>query len=702
MKKSLLSALLTNVLFWTTTTFFIPLNLFLANRLEMTATLTTMIVEMMIITLVGIAAGTLITFFLPQKAFSPILALLSVLGVLVWFKSNILVINYGVLDGQSINWNDYKLHGIADIILWITVIILAIKFHKIVVKHIKLTAASLILIQAISFGISIYNSPTTIPVKGLDFDYKSQFALSTQSNVVLIILDTFQTNYFDYILKEYPEYKNDLPGFTYFPNATGGFTTTAPSVPLILTGQYYDNSQEILKFAESAFNSNSLPKFLKENNYETNIFPLAEGSIKNEILTISPTIADNIKLETAPAIFSTDNKTLELLYLTWFRAAPQFLKPDTDFLVQILAPQEHPTDTLGFVKQFKHTIKADNIAPQFKFYHLWGLHSPLTTNEELSYEEMSYNPLNYTRAAKGHLEMIKEFITALKNEHIYDQTMIVIVGDHGAGFPIGTGSENQDIAETIRARALPLFLVKPFYSDAPLLTKSTPVSLEDVYKTIASQIAPEKTKDIPGLDVLDNNFPIDRERKYFYYHGSLGVWVKRHNSLPEMRRYLINGHSWDPNAWKDTREIYAPEGHKKTVNTDYVLAEIINFSEVSSQKYLDGGWSHTEPEGIWSLGSEASIELNKLPPNQNLMLTINFSAFTKQNIEIILNNNPIKQVKVGSRMSHSVKLPSQFIKGKNDTIKFRISSPKSPIELGLSKDDRQLGILLKTLTVSGI
>jgi hypothetical protein len=701
MKKGLLSALLTNILFWTTTTFFIPVNLFLANRLEITTTLPTIIAQMLIITLLGIVIGTTVTFFLPQKVFSPALALLGVLAMLVWFKSNILVINYGVLDGQSINWNDYKLHGIADIILWITVIILAIKFHKIVVKHIKLTAASLILIQAISFGISIYNSPPTIPVKGLDFNYKSQFALSTQGNVILIILDTFQTNYFDYILKEYPEYKNDLPGFTYFPNATAGFNSTAPSVPLILTGQYYDNSQEILKFTESTFNSNSLPKFLKENNYETNLFPIADGLVKNELLTISPTIADNIKLETAPAIFSVDNKILELLYLTWFRAAPQFLKPDTDFLVQALATQEHPTDTLGFLEQFKQSIKADNIAPQFKFYHLWGMHPPLRTNETLSYEEMSFNPQDYTRAAKGHMEMIKEFITVLKNTNIYDQSMIVIVGDHGAGLPIGTSSEDQNIAETIRARALPLFLVKPFRSNDPLLTKSTPVSLEDVYKTIASQIAPEEAKDIPGLNVFDNNFPLERERAYFYYYWTLDFWKQRQDFLPDMRKFLIKGNSWDSDAWKDTREIYAAES-RKTVNTDYTVEEPINFSEVSAQKYLAGGWSYTEPGGIWSLGNEAAIELNQLPPDQDLMLALDINPFTSQYIEISLNGNIINKVEISKRMEINMKLPSQFITGENDTIKFKISSPKSPIELGLSNDERQLGILLKTLTVSGI
>ncbi len=691
MKKQILPIIVANILFWSTIVFFTPLNIFLNNRIEFSFSLTIIVIQTIIITVVCIIVSSILSIYLFKKHQALLVSILIILSVLAWIQSNLIVVDLGVFDGRAINWNQYSLSGLADLAMWLIFLILAKKYSGFLKKYIFTIASALIIIQSISTSINFTHSPPDPEFKDSIVDETNKFTFSTKKNIIIIVLDSFQSNYFHQVIKEHPQFLEQLTGFTYFPNTTGGFNTTYPSIPLILTGQYYDNSQPIQEFITEAFHKTSLPKFLKNEGFQNDIYPLATATIP-----LNPELIDNLPSKTNINKLVDTSKLGPLAYLTWFRIAPQYIKPNiyqVESLVTNSTYRQAKFETIDFLQDLKKKIKVANIQEQFKFYHLFGLHLPLTTNEELQRKAMTYTPENYARATLGSVKMIKEIINTFKESGIYDESIIVIAGDHGIGMPIDEEPVT-GISEQVRALGQPLLLVKPANSSEKMSIVDTPVTIGDIYKSIATAINPEKSEEIPGLDVFTNNVPPDRDRQYFHY-----VWRNNWNTqgyLPPMRKYTISGDTSNPLSWHDTGDIYQ-KGTMSSFEADYELGTNIDFESEQADKYMISGWS-----GNWSVGKQAVLEFDKLPINKDLILTIDVTPFSKQDVEILVNNNQLDKITFTGKTNYRVHIPQNIITGKQDRITFNISAPISPYEHGTSTDVRKLGILIRTLTISEV
>lgn len=709
MKKKFLPILTASLVLWSTVIFFIPLTIFLGNRLELAPTLTEVLVQAGIITLLVIITWSLIIFLAPSKRHSLIISILLALALLLWLQSNIIGINYGVLDGQEINWADHRLYGVFNSLFWLTLLIIAVKYSNLISRHLSSIAVILLTIQTASLGVNLISSPPEPSFKQYIIDDSNKFSFSPEKNVIILVLDAFQTNYFDYVLKQHPEYANDLEGFTYFPNTTGGFPTTYPSIPLILTGQYYDNAKPIQDFIKDAYFTNSLPKFLKDNLFYCDMFPFARATVPH-----NPQIFDNL-IPRNNRYLSLDKESLtELGYLTWFRSFPQVFKPvslpsnlsksGTDEL-NLNTDTHHSQDLVNFLRSMKESINANAAQPQFKFYHTLGLHKPLKINETLSYDQLSWTPQDYARAAQGGVEMLKEFITILKTTGVYDESMVVVVGDHGAGMPIDEAENNSSISQPIRSGALPLVLIKPFKTRSPLQTLRNAITLGDIFKTIATTLKPDDTTKVPGINAFDNDIPTDRERPFYFYEWAHAVWFTSQTYLPPMHKYVISGDSWNSSSWHDTREIHT-NGTIIKAEQNYTLGTQIDFSTSESKKFRRIGWGSLESAGSWTIGKSATLELDNLPSDESLLLEIDVTPFTvagklpTQHIELFINNHTLGNLDLTAKGTHKMLIPSKYLKGKQDLVKLSISSPTSPKELGISGDDRELGVQVRTLTIS--
>ena len=84
-------------------------------------------------------------------------------------------------------------------------------------------------------------------------DDETMFEFSKEQNVIILVLDAFRSDIFQEIIDEDDEYREMFDGFTYYRNAAGGYPHTDASIPLILTGEYYDNSIPRSEFVRTAF-----------------------------------------------------------------------------------------------------------------------------------------------------------------------------------------------------------------------------------------------------------------------------------------------------------------------------------------------------------------------------------------------------------------------------------------------------------------
>jgi hypothetical protein len=130
----------------------------------------------------------------------------------------------------------------------------------------------------------------------------------------------------------------------------------------------------------------------------------------------------------------------------------------------------------------------------------------------------------------------------------------------------------------------------------------------------------------------------------------------------------------------------------------------IYFSNIATQCFLKQGWvQNPEDWGVWSIKNEATLELPI--PQGARELKINARAFVNsrhpnQEVFIAINNEKSLRFLLNRFDENSIKLVIPETAKEKGSLKIRIEIPKaeSPRSLGISDDDRTLGIGLVSAT----
>lgn len=652
--------IVTAVLFSTTLLVFGPASIYLTNTIEFSNSLGDLLAA-------GISLAVLFSIVLflvlrALRAFGPAgpekgTALLFAAAFLLWLQGNFLLWRYGPMDGREIPWSSMKRFGYIDGAVWIVILIAAFVFssgvHKIAGR-----ASFLLIFAQLAYGAALYVGQQETPsFKKYSVDTKNQFVFSKRNNVILVVLDTFQTDVFAEIVNESPEIAKPFEGFTYFRNSLGGYPFSELSVALMLTGRYYDNSRPFERWKKDAFRSDSIPRVLKADNWQVDLFPKVSYS-----LYYSEDIASNFVRGLPPG-----ERRLDIVFiydLSLFRCVPHFLKRiihnDQDWTVKRLylryrkeTPRLKDSKTRLIRPVARRTLKNRELfSPKAfqrnqdvkfvdamlsesrvvdsrgacKFYHLGGAHIPLRLDENMRYMPMAVNRRNYRRSATASLKLTGLFLEHLQRLGIYDNSIVVIVGDHGAGFqgqsfvvlpgmPVD-GDGTDIVTQPVRVTALPLILVKPLGSRGGLKISDQPVSLADIPATVFSDL---------GLPVRDSGismFAIDRsrarERRFLAYSGR-----DIYSHYGDMTEYIVDGFSWQDGAWRRSGRMFTKKG------IVYLRPELYRYGFTitldvagNALPYLEYGWGKALKEFTWTEGRKSMLVLPVTPPSSDLTLKV--------------------------------------------------------------------------------
>jgi len=148
------------------------------------------------------------------------------------------------------------------------------------------------------------------------------------------------------------------------------------------------------------------------------------------------------------------------------------------------------------------------------------------------------------------------------------------------------------------------------------------------------------------------------------------------------------------------------------VSSNRLLGNFVRSGDVASQanRFLDilvSGWSYIDEWGVWSIGNtaeigfevsgsdvfdgatEAELTLGVLPfQDPYLMVYVGDSYFGS--FDISLNNEIV--------LNLPLELLGEHNWGYSVRVRFEVENPASPLELGMSHDDRILGVLLQWLS----
>lgn len=475
-----------------------------------------------------------------------------------YVQSQLLFWDYGDFDGTPINWATFRSRLWVDIGIWgFFGIVVWIARHRLVIRA-ELIAAAILTLHFVS-AVPMLLKPLKWSATPVTEELEDIFTLSTQKNVIHIVLDALQSPAFERVLAREPALEAQLPGFVYFRNTTASFPSTLPSIPAFLSGKAYDASEPLRSYFESTFTTASLPYKLDQLGFSTRL-----ATIPGFCQFFRPGLCgETRRLPGKGPTFASLSEYLETLDIALFRASPQPVKRMLyrnekwffQNMQQLFAPENSNVDHgVNFAREFVKRVQVVSSAPTYRFLHFLFPHAPIRLNAECgslkSFERV--NTENFLRQTRCSIKVVLDIFARLKELGVYDNSLIIVSADHGTRLDFG--QNDKDYLKTHKlppiSRALPLLMVKPFGDSRPFRRSEVPAQLLDIPATVATELGQEGL--MPGRSVFDLKEGEKRERIFADFSFRWLKWreVKPDDVFGGFPQYSVNGHAWDARSWQ--------------------------------------------------------------------------------------------------------------------------------------------------------
>lgn len=583
------------------------------------------------------------------------------LGTAIFLQGNFLTGSVGQLNGEVKEWSLYSDQMITNIILFSLISIapamVCIFIEKIMIKLTKVVSYLLIGVQVLLFVVLLLTPAPSIKRPISD---KNLFAFSKNDNIIVFTVDMLDDTYIERALREDPGLKKDLDGFTYYANSSGIFSSTVYSFPVILNGNVNLNSGN--KYENE--NSREYFKTLKDSEYSIEVYGGASLLTEDFIESLDNNVEyPRMEINDVP-------RFTEYLYrLAWFRFLPDSTKPVFWFYPGLEFNLLIKTDGeinpyLGFNDRFFDRLINDKImlkenGNSFKSYYVFGNHFPYYTDAQCRFVRPE---VSFFETTKGMVLLIKELCTKLKDVGIYDNTTIVITGDHG----------------WIGAHALtaPALLIKPKGSGGDLVVSDTPVDHSVIVPTVLESVG----LDGSGLGSSALKGLTDR----LYYKSGLKIVEGDVSNLVE---YSVPDDSNDQKYYEPTGFKYDTAGNYVSIYSyrDYKLGRIIDLRG-SSCEYFDLGLADGQ-----AYGSQSHLTM-KIPDIKDLNVTIKLSSHYGDDQHIIAEcgGQVIFEDVINDTTTIKFSIPADYIEDGMLLLKLRYPDAVSERQLYDESDDATL------------
>lgn len=306
-----------------------------------------------------------------------------------------------------------------------------------------------------------------------------------------------------------------------------------------MTGQWYENGGSYEDYIISSFETSVLFQALQENQYKMGIYdPELALDYSHFNGMFCNTFAQQYEFSTLW------NFRRCLLKMANIKFAPYSVKKHSYDLPEAVEDLKIIRDNdeydvfryynyifHGDTVDKKSTVTADKV---FKWLHLSGGHVP--------YEYSSDGTLlkegetgTYEQNVDAATVMIEDLLNILKRLGVYDNSIIVILSDHGY-------REDEDKSTQCYGRQHPILMVKGFQEKHDFQISHAPISYDDMMTAYQRLLQGN-----PGGDIFDAREGQSRERRYLLYH------FPDYSVLTE---YIQYGKAHDTSAMKLTGRVY--------------------------------------------------------------------------------------------------------------------------------------------------
>lgn len=379
---------------------------------------------------------------------------------------------------------------------------------------------------------------------------KNMTTVSKKRNVIVFLVDRFDgEKYFEPYKDEYKNYFKDLGGFTYFSDNISLYGRTFPSLAYMLSNTKFDSSKSRKEFFNTAYNDNKTLSKLHELNYSINLYTDPYYGYYDAFYF--PDYIDNVVTVDEQTLYRETIQKKELfranMMMSFFRVLPFFAK-DVGGGVSSTSLNKfviYNSDQLSFpaassdMKEVYDNITENNFNTfddknVFSLIHLSGCHG---VDYDTDWKPVKSGAKKDIKVSLDNsFAIIKEYIDEMKKLGVYENSTIIITGDHAYA---------DDNYKKLNEEKLTAIFVKPSGdTESKLKVSSAPVCQDDLWATIFKSEGIEFDKNEFGKSMFDYLENEQRVRKYVWQYHETGKTRFVENV------YEINGSAHDFDNWQ--------------------------------------------------------------------------------------------------------------------------------------------------------
>ncbi len=622
-KRSIIAAVFVSILIF----LFLPSEIYLRNPVEFVSTPSLLARDLLIWSSVAAVLLTL-PVLIPVSAWQRAwLILLGSLAFALWVSGVFLVPDFGSMDGTSFHLERHTAQlNVHTLIFIVTLAIAAFgmwKWPGYMIRGLAVLGAGLAVLTVNNF----YSVSTSQEAQFEPVDPAEIAIFSSEKNVLILVLDTFQSDILQQINESQPGMRDALDGFQFFPDTLGVAPTTYLTMPAFHSGVSYDRLISLPTFYDQGIRQDSFLGELARNDYRVDIV--------NPIAGVCPEDVDVCKHQEHLLLNSrqaTETETLRLADLGIFRATPGQFKRlvfqsgsgiASRVLNEIpLAGLEHRIYNANSILQ----MVADELTtaerpPTAKLIHLLNTHPPFMFDQECAFIGVKkvIDRGHQTRQTECALKWVLYLFEAMKQGGVYDNSLIILTADTGAGSIHAEDdlsslyAQQHGVAPGKLGRLIgganPVLAIKQPGARGAMQTSSIQAQLTDIPKTVC--VSTGDCSNSLGLDLGSGRDEL-RARTYHYYQFKNEYWGLDY--IPGITQYSVLGPLWLESSWTQSPD-------------DGVPQEILrlDFSKEDEPGVFGTGWGavETESESVskrWAIAGQAELLL-PLPAGKNLVLS---------------------------------------------------------------------------------
>ena len=640
---------------------FLPSEIYARNPLEFVTSQFSILTQ-----LLAAALLTALVLWLPvwlpfprwQKAWA---ALLGALFIALWVSSVFLVVDFGMLDGTRFDLSEHArtltFHSVYFLLVLAASLFAVWRWPVYLGRGISFIGAGLVLIAGMNFYVTERSEGSQS--RAIDLTEVTRF--SSKSNLLIVLMDTFQSDVLHYLLEQDPALAEELDGFVFYPDTLGVAPSTYLTMPAVHSGSSYDLQLSLSEYYDLGVRRGSFLSELARKGYQVDLINPIAGACPDDV---------NICRGQAGLLSHADEEldaeVSRLADLSLFRAFPGLSKhwvfdgssgPITRWRQEVaLAGLEEKIYRGNTVQNLlAENLWVDNGPPTARLVHLFNTHPPYMFNQDCEFigvvKAMDQQHMRWQIDCA--MQHFRQLISALKDQQAYDNTLIILTADTGVGNIYGADDLSSTYAQEhglkpgefgrLIGGANPVLAIKFPAAQGPLRESGVQAQLSDIPQTVCTAMGDCSIE--AGINLRDAE-PSQRSRIYHYYRFKHEYWGLDH--IPGIVTYSVNGPLWLKSSWVRQTERTPP----KQVAT-------VHFSDEDEEDLFGFGWSYPEvnEEGItkrWSNAEQAELFLN-LPGGRDLALefqVLSAPGLDGQEMRLSLNGEVLGSRQLDNRVQN--------------------------------------------------